>query len=83
MVALQAMGAPTNSSLRNLEQIPFSEPFPPTQNLSSAEDEEETPSMKRLVPEIDSHAEPIDLEVTSDFNTMLRTDPLPSPKSGA
>lgn len=83
MVALQAMGAPTDSSLRNLEQIPFSEPFPPTQNLSSAEDEDKTPSMKRLVPKINSHGEPIDLEVTSDFNTLLRTDPLPPPKSGA
>ncbi|KAK9987060.1 hypothetical protein SO802_032011 [Lithocarpus litseifolius] len=58
----QAMGEPNDFPLWNPEQIPFLEPPPPSQNPSNADDEEETPSMKELVHEIDSHVESIDLK---------------------
>ena len=49
MAALLAMEVPNDSPLRNSKQIPFPEPPPPVQDLSSTEDEEDTPSMKELV----------------------------------
>ena len=49
MTALQAMGVPDDSPLRNPEQIPFPEPPPPIQDPSDADDKEDTPSMKELV----------------------------------
>ena len=57
MAALQAIGVPVDTPLRNPEQIPFPEPLAPVQNLFSANDEEDTPSTKELVQEIDSHVE--------------------------
>ena len=74
MAAFQAMGVPGDSSLRNLEQIPFPEPYP-VQNPSSASDTKDTPSMKELVQEIDSYVEAMDLEVTSTFDVALHTTP--------
>ena len=67
MAAMNAIGVPEESLLRILEQIPYPKP-PPVQNLSRAK-EEESQSMKELVTEIDSHAELIDLEISSDPNT--------------
>ena len=49
MAALQAMWIPNDSPLRNPDQVPFPDPFPPIQNLSGATDEKETPSMRELV----------------------------------
>ena len=49
MAALLVMEVPNDSPLRNFEQIPFPEPPLPVQDLSSIEDEEDTPSMKELV----------------------------------
>ena len=77
MAALQAMGVPADSPLRNPEQIPFPKPPPPIQNPSNAEDEKDTSSMKKLVQENDSHVDSFNLEVTSNFDAALQTDPLP------
>ena len=65
LAALQAMGVPEDSPLRNPNQIPF--PNLPTaeHNQLRVIDEEETTSMRELVEAIDSHVEPVDLEVTS------------------
>ena len=71
MAALQAIGVPDDSLLKNLEQIPFLEPSPPVQNPSDADDEEDTPSMRELVYAIDSRVELVDLEVTSNLNDAL------------
>ena len=72
MAALQAIGVPDESPLRNPKQIPFSEPPPLVQNLSGA-DEEDSPSMRELVCEIDTYVELVDLEVTSNLNTALHS----------
>ena len=77
MAALQAMGVPADFPLRNPEQIPFPKPPPPIQNPSNAKDEKDTSSMKKLVQENDSHVDSFDLEVTSNFDAVLQTDPLP------
>ena len=71
MAALQAMRVPDDSPLRNLKQIPFPAPPPPVQSQSGAVDEEDTPSMRELVCEINTHVELVDLEVTSNLNVVL------------
>ena len=48
MAALQVMGVPNDSPLRNPDQIPYPDPTPLVQNPTSAE-EEDTPSMRELV----------------------------------
>lgn len=63
--ALQAMGAPEDSHLRDPGQIPFPSPVPAVQEAPTAIDEEETASMRELVEQIDAHAEPEEVEVTS------------------
>ena len=63
--ALQAMGVPEDSPLRDPSQIPFPSPVPAGQDAPAALDEEETASMRELVEQIDSHAEPEELEATS------------------
>ena len=69
MVALQALGVPEDSPLKNLNQIPFLGSPTATQNCPNAIDEEETQSMRELVEVIDSHVEAIDLEATSNLQT--------------
>ena len=49
LAALQAMGIPEDSLLRNPDQIPFPDPSPAIQNPPDAVEEEETPSMRELV----------------------------------
>ena len=71
MPALQAMGVPDDSLLRNPEQITFPSHPPPVQSQLGATDEEGTPSMRELVHEIDTHVELIDLKVTSNLNAAL------------
>ena len=63
--ALQAMGVPEDSPLRDPGQIPFPNPVPAVQDAPAAFDEEETASMRELVEQIDSHAEPEEMEATS------------------
>ena len=67
MVALQAIGVPKDSPLRNPAQIPFSDTSPAVQNPPSPVNEEEIASMRELVQAIDSHMELVDLEVTSNL----------------
>lgn len=70
MDALLAMGVSKDSPLRNLNQIPFLDPPLPAQNPTGVEVEENTPSMRDLVQEIDSHAKLIDLKITSGPNAV-------------
>ena len=68
LAALQAIGVPEDSPLRNPNQIPF--PYLPTtlQRTPGAIDEEETTSMRELVEAINSYVEPIDLEATNNLH---------------
>ena len=64
--ALQALGVPEDSHLRDPSQIPFPSPVTAVQDPPVAsEEEEETASMRELVEQIDAHAEPNDMEATS------------------
>ena len=79
MAALQAMGVPDDSLLRNPEQIPYPEPpLPPIQNPIDAE-EGDTPSLRALVEAIDSHVELVDLEITSNLDALLHNAPSSNP----
>ena len=69
MAALVATSVLKDSPLKNLDQVPYPEPPPLVQNPTGSENEE-TESMGELVRAIDSHAELIDLEITSDPNAM-------------
>lgn len=68
MVAVVAMGVPEDSPFRNLEQIPYPDPSPPPVHNSARAEEEDSPSMRALVEEIDSHVELVDLEIINDPN---------------
>ena len=89
LAALQAMGVPEDSPLRNLAQIPFSDSSPAVQNPASPVDEEETANIRELVQAIDSHVELVDLEVTSNLragdlsskNVQFQPLPTQSPKN--
>ena len=67
-----------DSPLRNLERIPFLEPSPLIQNPIGAEEEKDTPSMRELVQEINSHVELVDLEIISSLDAMPCIAPSPS-----
>lgn len=71
IAALQAMGVLDDSPLRNPKQIPFLGPPPLVQNPSGTNDEQDTPSMKELVQEIDFHVELVELKVTRNFDNAL------------
>ena len=71
MAALQAMRVPDDSPLRNPKQIPFPTPPPPIQSQSGVVDEEDTPSMRELVCEINTHVQLVDLEVICNLNAVL------------
>lgn len=60
-----------DSPLRNPEKIPFLEPPPLVQNPIGVDNEEDTPNMRELVQEIESHMELVDLEITSNLDTSL------------
>ena len=66
MAALQALGVPDDSPLRDPGQIPFPEPTPAAQNLAGPNDEEETDSLRELVEQIDAHVEMIGTEATNN-----------------
>ena len=58
LAALQAMGVPDDSPLRNPKQIPYPKPtLPLVQNPTEAEEKGDTPSMQVLVEAIDSYVE--------------------------
>ena len=75
--ALQAMGVPEDSHLRDPGQIPFPSPAPAVQEASATIDEEETASIRELVEQIDAHAEPEEMEATSipTVQELLGEDP--------
>ena len=64
------MGMPDDSPLRNPEQIPFPT-HPPLVQSQPGADEEDIPSMRELVHEIDTHVELVDLKVTNNLNVAL------------
>lgn len=68
LAALQVMGAPNDFPLWNPEQIPNPAPAPSVQSQAGVIDEEDTPSMAKMVRAIDTHVESVDLEVTSALN---------------
>ena len=73
MAALQAMGFPDDSPLRNPEQIPYPKPSPPPiQNPTDAEEEGDTLSIKALGEVMDSHMELVNLEITSNPDAYPR-----------
>ena len=81
--ALQALGVPEDSHLRDPGQIPFPSTAPAAQGTLGAIDEEETASMRELVEQIDAHAEPEEMEATSIPTVQeLLGDALPFPLTG-
>ena len=71
------IGVANDSLLRNLKKIPFPKPLPPVQqNPTGAKEEEDTPSMRELVEEINSHVELVDLEIINNPN--VASDLVPS-----
>ena len=64
LAALQALGVPEDSPLRDHDQIPFSSPTLAVQNPLGPIDKEQSPSMRELVEQIDSHVELDDMEAT-------------------
>ena len=72
--ALQAVGVPEDSPLKDPNHIPF--PSLPifAQKAPIVADEEETSSLWELVEHIKAHAEPIDLETTSNPNVAAQHD---------
>ena len=63
--ALQALGVPEDSPLRDPGQIPFPSTITAVLDPLLAAEEEETTSMRELVEQIDAHAEPNEMEATS------------------
>ena len=68
LAALQAVGVPEDSPLRDPNQIPLPSLPTATQKTHVIADEEETTSLRELVEQIDAYAEPIDLKATSNPN---------------
>ena len=66
LAALQALGVPEDSPLRDPSQIAFPSPTPAVQNPLEPIDEEETQSIRELVEQIDSHVELDKMEATSN-----------------
>ena len=66
MAALQALGVPEDSSLRDPDQIPVPVSVPAAQNPASPNEEEESDSLRELVEQIDAHVEMIGAEVTNN-----------------
>ena len=64
MAALQDLGVPEDSPLRDPGQIPIPNSAPATQNLASPNDEKETDSLRELVEQIDAHVEMIGTKAT-------------------
>ena len=65
LAALQTLGVPEDSPLRDPGQIPFPSSTPAIQNPSTPIDEEETTSMRELDEQIDAYVELDDMEATS------------------
>ena len=76
--ALQVLGVPEDSPLRDPGQIPFPSITAAVQNPLAPIEEEETASIRELVEKIDAHVEPEDTKATSIPSTQdhLNIDPL-------
>ena len=66
LAALQALGVPKDSPLRDPSHITFPSPSPVVQNPLGPIDKEETQSIRELVEQIDSHVKLDDMEATSN-----------------
>ena len=69
MAALQALGVPEDSPLRDFGQIPILVSVAAAQNQAGPNEEEETDSLRELVEQIDAHVEMIGAEATSNPHT--------------
>ena len=63
--ALQALGVPEDSPLRDPDQIPFPGLVTAAQDHPAPVEEEETASMQELVEQIDAHIEIDEMDATS------------------
>ena len=63
--ALQILGVPEDSPMRDPGQIPFPSPAAAMQGPLMPIEDEETASMRELVEQINAHAEPDDMEAIS------------------
>ena len=72
--ALQAVGVPKDSPLKDPNHILFPNLPIFVQKAPVVADEEETSSLWELVKHINAHAEPIDLETTSNPNAATQHD---------
>ena len=81
MAALQALGVPKDSPLRDFDQIPAPVSVLANHNPAGPNEEEETDSFRELVKQIDAHVEMIGVEVTSNPPTKgpQGEDAIPSP----
>ena len=68
--ALQALGVPKDSPLRDPGQIPFPSLVTAVQEPLMPVEEEEIVSIRKLVEQIDVHAEPDEMEATSIPNAQ-------------
>ena len=66
MAALQALGVPEDSPLRDPDRIPIPVSVLAAQNPAGLNEEEETDSLRELMEQIDAHVEMIGAEVTSN-----------------
>ena len=64
--ALQVLGVPADSPLRDPGKIPFLEAPPVAQSPPGLGDEEETDSLRELVEQIDAHVELVGVEASSN-----------------
>ena len=64
MAALQALGVPEDSPLKDPGRIPFPNSTPATQNPAGPNEEEEMDSLRELVEQIDAHVEMIGTKAT-------------------
>ncbi|KAL0005183.1 hypothetical protein SO802_012744 [Lithocarpus litseifolius] len=69
-----------NAGFTDIENFvePIVHQFAALQNPIGVEEEEDTPSIKELVQEIDFHMELVDLEITRNLNAVLCIAPSPS-----
>ena len=76
--ALQVLGIPEDSPLRDPGQIPFPSTVTVVQDPPVRIEEEDTTGMRELVEQIDAHAEPDDAEATSipSNQDQISIDPL-------
>ena len=68
LAALQAVGVPEDSPLKDPNQIPLPSLLTTAQKTPIIANEKEMTSFRELVEQIDAYAEPIDLEATGNPN---------------